>query len=469
MCPTSAIVSRFIVVVMAMAMAICLPDPLGNSVAQARESDQLLPQPETNKKPKEKKTDIKKTPAENKTTTGERKTRKSTAKKRRVVADKRRHPREASVDGLPRDAGENRFVANQVIIRFRLSAAQSAMDNLVRRLNLRHEAGRTFQLAGATLHLYTIIGGASVRQVISTLQSDATVVTAQPNYIYTLQQTTSSTANDAQYALSRLGIADVHKVTRGAGAKIAVIDSGIDFSHPELAANAYVALSVTSEENPLPHKHGTSIAGIIASEQTLTGIAPDAPVIGIRAFDTTSDAPASTSWLIASALEMAHKNGADIINMSFAGPHDPLIERGVAGAAKRGMIAVAAAGNGGPEAAPLYPAAYDDVIAVTAIDSKDGLFGGANRGDYITLSAPGVDILAPSPNGGYGVSTGTSMAAAHVSGLIALLLSRKPDLSREKLLEILGASATDLGAPGTDSEFGFGLPAMSAAIKALEL
>ncbi|MEX0343733.1 MAG: S8 family serine peptidase [Rhizobiaceae bacterium] len=341
------------------------------------------------------------------------------------------------------------------------------MDDVVRRLNLRHESGRTFQLAGATMHLYTIVGGAPVRQVITALQADATVVTAQPNYIYTLAQTTSSTTNDSQYAITRLGITDVHKITRGAGVSVAVIDSGIDFSHPELAANSSVTLDVTSEENPVPHKHGTSIAGIIASAGTLTGVAPEAPVIGIRAFDTSSGEPSSSSWLIATALDMANKNGAGVVNMSFAGPHDPLIERSVAGAAKRGIVTVAAAGNAGPDAAPLYPAAYEEVIAVTAVDSKDGLFAGANTGDYVAISAPGVDILAPAPNGGYDISTGTSMAAAHVSGMIALLLSRKPDLTRANVLQVLGASATDLGAPGVDSQFGLGIPKASSALDAL--
>lgn len=422
------------------------------------------PTPTTTKKPQLKKT---KTTSEKATPARKRTTTKRTATKRRVASERPRRPREASIDGLPRDADENRFVADQVIVRYRLSAAQSAMDDVVRRLNLRHESGRTFQLAGATMHLYTIVGGAPVRQVIAALQADSTVVTAQPNYFYTLAQTTSSTTGDNQYAIARLGIADVHKITRGAGVSVAVIDSGIDFSHPELAANSSVTLDVTSEENPVPHKHGTSIAGIIASAGTLTGVAPEAPVIGIRAFDTSNGDPSSSSWLIATALDMASKNGAGVINMSFAGPHDPLIERSVAGAAKRGIVAVAAAGNAGPDAAPLYPAAYDEVIAVTAVDSKDGLFAGANTGDYVAVSAPGVDILAPAPNGSYEISTGTSMAAAHVSGMIALLLSRKPDLARDGVLQALGSSATDLGAPGIDSEFGLGIPKALSALEAL--
>lgn len=443
-------------------------------ISHARESDRRPPQPEAKKQTSAKKTPVKKEPAavepvkKKDTTAVKRKTRKSTTRKSRAATKTPSAPREASVNGLPRDSTENRFIKNQVIVRYRLSANQSSMDNLVRRLDLRHEAGRTFQLAGATLHLYTIVGGTQVRDIIAALQADPTVVTAQPNYIYTLQQTTAATANDAQYALGRLGIAEVHAITRGSGVSVAVIDSGIDFSHPELVANKHISLSVTGEENPLPHKHGTSIAGILASAATLTGIAPDASIIGIRAFATVNNSPpSSTSWWVAYALDEAHENGASVINMSFAGPHDPLMEASVAGAARRGLVSVAAAGNGGPDAAPLYPAAYDEVIAVTAVDRDDVLFGGANRGDYVALSAPGVDILAPSPDAGYDVSTGTSMAAAHASGMIALMLSRKPGLSHKKIMEILDGASKDLGEPGNDPLFGHGLPNAPSALKAL--
>lgn len=462
---------RYCVVIVATLFAANLALSSLTSNALARESDRQVqqPAPAVQKKPKvQKKPEIKKAPAKTGTETSKRRTRKSTAKRTRTSTNRPFRPRETPVDGLPQDEAEDRFAVDQLIVRYQLNAPQAAMNALVGRLNLRHEEARTFQLAGVTLHLYTIVGGAPVRQVIAALQADQTVVTAQPNYLYGLAQTTASTANPAQYALVRLGIPDVHSVTRGAGVKVAVIDSGIDFSHPELAKSDHVELSVTGEDQPEPHKHGTSIAGIIAAKETLTGIAPEAPMIAIRAFDTTSDEqPSSTSWWIAKALDMAHGNGAGVVNMSFAGPPDPLIRDSVSGAAKRGMIAVAAAGNGGPDAAPLYPAAYENVIAVTAVDRDDALFGSANRGDYVALSAPGVDILVAAPGGNYDVSSGTSMAAAHVSGIVALMLSHKPDLKRDQIISILDSASTDLGEPGADPEFGQGLPNASSALDAL--
>jgi subtilisin family serine protease len=117
------------------------------------------------------------------------------------------------------------------------------------------------------------------------------------------------------------------------------------------------------------------------------------------------------------------------INMSFAGPKDPSLERALKVAYDKGIVLIAAAGNAGPKSAPLYPAADPNVIAVTATDVDDKLFTGANRGKYISVAAPGVDILVPAPEGEYQITTGTSVAAAEVSGIVALLLERNPKLT----------------------------------------
>jgi subtilisin family serine protease len=114
--------------------------------------------------------------------------------------------------------------------------------------------------------------------------------------------------------------------------------------------------------------------------------------------------------------------------MSFTGPRDPSIAQKMARTRKQGLILIAAAGNAGPKSSPLYPAAYPNVIAVTATDADDRLFQGANRGNHIAVAAPGVDLLLPAPEAGYQMTTGTSFAAAEVSGIAALLLERKPDL-----------------------------------------
>jgi subtilisin family serine protease len=160
--------------------------------------------------------------------------------------------------------------------------------------------------------------------------------------------------------------------------------------------------------------------------------------------------------------------GARVLNLSFAGPPDPLFHRAVKAAYDRRTIIVAAAGNAGPVAPPAYPAAYEEVIAVTATDSADRLYSQANHGAYIAIAAPGVDILAPSVGRAHELRTGTSFAAAHVSGIIALMLERNPQLSPETARMALIAAASDLGPPGRDDEFGAGRANAYGSLRLLE-
>ena len=118
---------------------------------------------------------------------------------------------------------------------------------------------------------------------------------------------------------------------------------------------------------------------------------------------------------------------------------------------------VAAVGNAGPRSPPLYPAADPGVIAVTATDMEDALFPGANRGTYISVAAPGVDVLVPAPQGTYQFTTGTSVAAAEVSGVVALLLERNPSLTPNDVRRLLMRTAKALGPKGHERDFGAGL------------
>lgn len=152
--------------------------------------------------------------------------------------------------------------------------------------------------------------------------------------------------------------------------------------------------------------------------------------------------------------------------MSFAGPQDPAIGRSLAAAAKKNIVLIAAAGNAGAKSPPLYPAADPNVIAVTATDTDDKLFEAANRGKHIAIAAPGAQIMVAIPDGGYDVSSGTSLAAAEVSGIAALMLQHKPDIAATKLRDTLMASARDLGPKGRDAMFGAGLADAYGALTA---
>ena len=143
-----------------------------------------------------------------------------------------------------------------------------------------------------------------------------------------------------------------------------------------------------------------------------------------------------TTFNILKGLDWAAAQGARIVNMSFAGPADPRLRDALQKANKKGIVLVAAAGNAGPKSPPLYPGADPNVIAVTATESNDELFAGANRGKYIAVAAPGVDILALGTDRTYQFTTGTSVAAALVSGVAALLIERNPLLTPDEVKKI---------------------------------
>jgi len=153
--------------------------------------------------------------------------------------------------------------------------------------------------------------------------------------------------------------------------------------------------------------------------------------------------------------------------MSFAGPRDPMMERVLKSAHDKGIILIAAAGNAGPKSPPLYPGADVSVIAVSASDFNDRPFAMANRGKYIAVAAPGVDVMVPAPGGSYQLTTGTSVAAAHVSGVAALLVERKPTITPDELRAILIKTATAFSAKPKGEEDGAGLVDPVGALQAL--
>jgi hypothetical protein len=363
-------------------------------------------------------------------------------------------------------AGERRFVAYEVLVGLPSNLTQQALNALAQRHRLVRLESQAIGLTNTTLHRWQISDQRSVADVIRALEADTGVRAAQPNYRYALQQTQNAAAGEYQYALAKLRLPEAHRLATGGSVLVAVIDNGIDTTHPELAD--VIAGSFDATGRPaLPAHHGTGMAGTIAAHVRLTGTAPAARILAIRAFAPTGTSDESTSLAILKSVDWAVANGARVINMSFAGPQDPEQSLVLAAAAKKGVVLVAAAGNAGPKSPPLYPAADPNVIAVTATDPDDKLFGQSNRGRYIAVAAPGVDIVAPAPSGTYQFTTGTSVAAAQVSGIVALLLDAKPGLNPQAVRKALLSTARDLGPKGRDDQFGAGLADAYGAVQSL--
>ncbi len=263
--------------------------------------------------------------------------------------------------------------------------------------------------------------------------------------------------------------AHVQGVT-GKGIKIAVIDSGIDYNHEELDENYAGGYDfVNDDADPMDDtytSHGTNVAGIIAAERNgvgVVGVAPEASLYALKVL--TSIGTGLTSTTVA-AIEWAVENGMDIINISIQGEHRESLQAACDAAYNAGLLIVAAAGNTGGQAVS-YPAAYDSVIAVTATNDTDTLPDYAPRGAELELSAPGDKIYstAKTSRGSYTTLSGTSQAAPHVTGLAALILSsgKLTDLNGDAVVDnrdlrlSLQTAVKDLGDPGRDELFGFGL------------
>src|SRR5262249_36682682 len=184
----------------------------------------------------------------------------------------------------------------------------------------------------------------------------------QPNYLFELTQAQSEPANSDQYAPAKLNLVEAHKLARGNRILIAVIDSEVDASHPDLAG-AIVGNFDASTDDERPHSHGTGMAGATAPRHNMLGTAPSVGLLTVRAFSMRANPAEGTTFNILKGLDWAAAQGARIVNMSFAGPADPRLHDALEKAYKKGMVLIAAAGNAGPRSPPLYPGADKNGIA----------------------------------------------------------------------------------------------------------
>lgn len=385
---------------------------------------------------------------------------------------------------------ETRFVPDEVLFEL---APNIEPEVVLRRYGATLIARQRFDLAGVTIIRAKLEAGRDLRAVLTEMGDDANIAGAQPNFLFELQQdsgagrpsaaTASSDASTPaptqglrltdpataargnaavrrilppQYVVDKLRLGEARKLAQGRNIRVGIIDSGVDMEHPEIRGSVVGYLDAI-DGLATPHAHGTSMATAIVAHGELQGIAPAARLIVARAFGGPQATSANgKSFQILTALDWIVQQRAKVVNLSFAGPQDRLLSKALAGAKERGVITVAAAGNGGARSAPLYPGADPSVIAVTATDAEDKVFGDANRGSYVAVAAPGVDVLTAEPGGRYVFTSGTSIAAAHVTALVALLLEKQPELEAESARRVLAESAVDLGSRGRDPVYGAG-------------
>ena len=243
------------------------------------------------------------------------------------------------------------------------------------------------------------------------------------------------------------------------GLRIGVIDTEIDIGHPAFKGRHIHRDSFVPDGKPAaPDWHGTGVLAILAGNPTggTPGLVPDAEFFVATVFYTEEDgAMAADTASLHRALGWMKDNHVRLVNMSFSGPPDDLVREAIETLSSSGTVLVAAAGNEGPVAEPAFPAAYPQVIAVTAVTKDLRNYRYANRGPHIDVAAPGVDILSAAPSGRESYHTGTSFAAPHVTGTLAVMPRELLTGNKDNLLGSM--QVLDLGAPGRDPVYGRGL------------
>ena len=239
---------------------------------------------------------------------------------------------------------------------------------------------------------------------------------------------------------------------------IGIVDTAVAVAHEALRSAMIAQQDFVPFDAPRPSAHGTAVASILVGDSTsLQGRLPDARLYAAAVFfeDEAGEAIATTESLV-EALEWLRAEAVPVVNMSLSGPPNVVLESALDIVTGAGTIVVAAVGNNGPAGEPLYPAAYERVVGVTAVDAKNRIYRYANRGRHVMFAAPGVDVKVAIDDGRYRAETGTSMAAPYAAAIIAGSLAAK-DARPQDVLARLKATAIDLGEKAFDDVYGFGL------------
>ena len=245
----------------------------------------------------------------------------------------------------------------------------------------------------------------------------------------------------------------------GQGLRIGMVDTAANSHSSALRGRQVITRSFAEDGRASSSIHGTAVAALLvgAPDSGFPGLLPNAALYAADTFiGTRPDTLRTNVLLLSQGLDWLLAQQASVVNASLTGPDNRLLRLAIDRLSQRNIPVIAAAGNGGPGAPPVFPAAYPQVMAVTAVDQVLRPYRLANRGTYLTVAAPGVRIWTPGPHGGQ-YSDGTSFATPYVTAAVALLRHQQPHLTPAQLMQQLQGNARDLGAPGKDPVFGWGL------------
>jgi subtilisin family serine protease len=322
------------------------------------------------------------------------------------------------------------------------SARERVARGIARKFHLALVDNWPMPMIGVDCFVMAVPDGRTTSEAADQVSHDSDVSWAQPVTLYTARGTPAA-HNDALYAAEPAAaewhLADLHRMASGAGTRVAVIDSGIDANHPDLAGQVALNRNFVSGQSLVPEQHGTAVAGIIAAKADnrvgIAGVAPGARLLGLRACWQGRGAPSTVcdTLSLAKAIYFAVESRADVINVSLSGPDDRLLREIVDVALGKHLAVVSAFDPKLPGGG--FPASVAGVIPVA-----DSSMAVSRAGVYI---APGRDVPTTEPGGRWFLVNGSSFAAAHVSGLVALLRQRRRSSPAELVSERRGGGQID--------------------------
>ena len=392
------------------------------------------------------------------------------------------------------DTRQETFANGQILVRFREGATSLSLLTAAQQFDLRQSSSPCAEMR---VQAFSVRPGTELT-AIEMLKADPAVEFAEPDYFVfaapidvALRQTRANTKTvltpttttmppmppddrlyDRQWALPKINALAAWAISSGSDVTIAVLDSGVDVKHPDLAARIVRGYDFVNNDDNADddNGHGTHVAGIAAAISNngigIAGLAWNANIMPLKILNRSG---VGTSSDLVRAICWAVTERADIINMSLGSPFASYtMKTAVDYAISQGIVLFAATGNLYHRGNPItYPAAYKSVIAVAATDRDDLKAEFSNTGTYVDIAAPGVDILSTDIRADQSIwayKSGTSMSSAYAAGLAALILSVNPDLSPDQLKTVITDSVVDLGCPGRDIIFGYGRIDVAAAL-----
>lgn len=361
----------------------------------------------------------------------------------------RRYPRQVERD--PRGAP----VVRAVILA--LSPDEQALQQAQTR-GFRIQSDQLLQPLGERMVTLLVPDGLSTRRALQQLRAADPGGSYDFDHLFVESQLAPAQAQAPQLPMPAQSSGATTALPDVVHIRVGLVDGGVDAQHPAFASQR--PLLSGCDGRPVPSAHGTAVASLFVGRAAeFHGAAPGAELMAIDVY-CGSDVPGGRVRDIVLALGELMGAQVRVINMSVVGPDNAVLAAVVRKVIARSIIVVAAAGNDGPNAAPLYPAAYPGVVAVTAVDAHEKVLMEACSGAHVRFAAPGADMVAAAPGALYAPVRGTSYASPLVAGLLARLLAQQGTMAADEVVRRLATAAVDRGKAGRDRRYGYGLVGM---------